>query len=220
MKVNRYRHLFSIGGQLHTFIRKFYEGKNWNFRRRIFIFVLQIRNKSPFSGKIITSFKIERMSLNSLTIWPKHKIEMQIIYDGRKVQVWEFVFRGLNIGKWSTGKHCDGDAVVRNMKTVLCQKGSTSCVRRKRRPQIVRPTLWVFTLCICALCAVATICPYGRERAAHPCHKWAPGALREGVIRLVGTNTGIEKQITNEPDSATGERKSGNIAGYGTSPCI
>ena len=29
----------------------------------------------------------------------KHKIEMQIIYDGRKVQVWEFVSQGLNIGK-------------------------------------------------------------------------------------------------------------------------
>ena len=27
---------------------------------------------------------------------------MQIIYDGRKVQVWEFVFQGLNIGKWET----------------------------------------------------------------------------------------------------------------------
>ena len=39
---------------------------------------------------------------------------MQIIYDGRKVQVWEFVSQGLNIGKWSTGKHCDGVAVVKN----------------------------------------------------------------------------------------------------------
>ena len=38
---------------------------------------------------------------------------MQLIYDGRKVQVWEFVFQGLNIVKWSTGKHCDGDAVVK-----------------------------------------------------------------------------------------------------------
>ena len=64
MKVNRCRHLFSIGGQLLTFIKKFYEGKNSNFGRRVFIFVLPIRNKSPFSGKIITSFKIERMSLN------------------------------------------------------------------------------------------------------------------------------------------------------------
>ena len=36
---------------------------------------------------------------------------MQVIYDGRKVQVWEFVSQGLNIGKWSTGKHCDGVAV-------------------------------------------------------------------------------------------------------------
>ena len=38
---------------------------------------------------------------------------MQIIYDGRKVQVWEFVSQGLNIGKWSTGKHCDGVVVVK-----------------------------------------------------------------------------------------------------------
>ena len=55
----------------------------------------------------------------------KHKIEMQIIYDGRKVQVWEFVSQGLNIGKWSTGKHCDGVAVVKNVKTIMCQEGGT-----------------------------------------------------------------------------------------------
>ena len=98
MKVNRCQHLFSIGGQILAFIRKFYEGNNSNFGRRVFIFVLPIRNKSPFSGKIITSFKIEKM-LNLLAIWPKHKIEMQIIYDGRKVQVWEFVSQDLNIDK-------------------------------------------------------------------------------------------------------------------------
>ena len=28
-------------------------------------------------------------------------------------QVWEFVFQSLNIGKWSTGKNCDGVAVVK-----------------------------------------------------------------------------------------------------------
>ena len=50
---------------------------------------------------------------------------MPIIDDGRKVQVWEFVFQGLNIGKWSTGKHCDGVAVVKNVKTDMCQKGAT-----------------------------------------------------------------------------------------------
>ena len=83
MKVNRCRHLFSIGGQLLTFIKKFYEGQKSNFGCRIFVFVLPIRNKSPFSGKIITSFKIERMSLDLLAIWPKHKIEMQIIYDDK-----------------------------------------------------------------------------------------------------------------------------------------
>ena len=47
---------------------------------------------------------------------------MQIIYDGRKVQVWEFVFQGLNIGKW---RHCDGVAVVKNVKTIMCQEGGT-----------------------------------------------------------------------------------------------
>ena len=50
---------------------------------------------------------------------------MQIIYDGRKVQVWEFAFQGLNIGKWSTGKHYDGVAVVKTVKTVMSQKGGT-----------------------------------------------------------------------------------------------
>ena len=79
---------------LHKEILRFFY-----FGRRIFIFVLPIRNKSSFSGKIITSLKIERISLNVLVIWPKHKIEMQIIYNGRKVQVWEFLFQGLNIGK-------------------------------------------------------------------------------------------------------------------------
>ena len=59
MKVNRCRHLFSIGGQILTFMRKFYEGKESNFGRRAFIFVLPIRSKSPSSGKILTSFKIE-----------------------------------------------------------------------------------------------------------------------------------------------------------------
>ena len=52
---------------------------------------------------------------------------MQILYDGRKVQVWEFVSQGMNIGKWSTGKHCDGVAVVKkkNVKTIMCQEGGT-----------------------------------------------------------------------------------------------
>ena len=42
------------------------------------------------------------------------------MYNGRKVQVLEFVSQGLNIGKWSTGKHCDGIAVVKNVKTIMC----------------------------------------------------------------------------------------------------
>ena len=35
------------------------------------------------------------------------------------------MFQGLNIGKWSTETNCDGVAVVKNMKTVMCQKGGT-----------------------------------------------------------------------------------------------
>ena len=46
---------------------------------------------------------------------------MQIIYDDKYVQVWEFVFRGLNIGKWCTGKHCDG-IDVKNVKTVVSRR--------------------------------------------------------------------------------------------------
>ena len=91
MKVNRCRHLFSIRGQILTFIRKFYEGKKSNFGRMVFIFVLPIQNKSPFSRELIASFKIERISLNLLAIWPKHKIEMRIIYDGK------YVLTGLGI---------------------------------------------------------------------------------------------------------------------------
>ena len=106
------------------------------FGRRVFIFVLPIRNKSPFSGKIITSFKIERMTLNLLAIRPKHKIEMQIIYDGRKVQVWEFVSQGLNIGKWSTGKHCGGVAVVKNVKTIVSRRWHSSFKRHEHETSV------------------------------------------------------------------------------------
>ena len=130
MNVNLCRHLFSIGGQLLTFIRKFYEGKKSNFGNRVFIFVFPIRNKSPFSGKIKTSFKVEKDVVKFIGNIAKHKIKLHIIYDGRKVpkylQVWVFAFQGLNIGKWSTGKHCDGVAVVKkNVKTIMCQKGGT-----------------------------------------------------------------------------------------------
>ena len=51
---------------------------------------------------------------------------MQIIYDGMYVQVWEFVFRGLNIGKWNTGKHCDGAAVKKNVKTIVSKRWQPS----------------------------------------------------------------------------------------------
>ena len=56
---------------------------------------------------------------------------MQIIYDGSKVQVWEFVSQGPNIGKWSTGKHCDGVAVVKNVKTIMRQEGGTLPLKKK-----------------------------------------------------------------------------------------
>ena len=68
MEVNRAYPLFSIGCQLFDFIWKFYEGKKSYFGRRVLIFVLPIRNKSPFSRKIITSFKIERMTLTSTVL--------------------------------------------------------------------------------------------------------------------------------------------------------
>ena len=100
--------------------------EKFDFGRREFIFVLLIRNKSLFSGKIITYFKIERMSLNVLAIWWKQKIEMQIIYDGRKVHVWEFVFHCLTMGKWNTGKHSDGVAVVNNVKPLYVKKVAPS----------------------------------------------------------------------------------------------
>ena len=53
------------------------------------------------------------------------KIEMQIIYDGRKVHVWEFVFQGLNIGKWNTETLWWGCCCKKKRKTVMCQKGGT-----------------------------------------------------------------------------------------------
>ena len=96
--------------------------KKSNFGRKVFIFALPVRNKSPSAEKILTFFKFDRMSFNLFAIWRKHKIDMQIIYDGRKVQVWEFVFQGPNIGKWSTGKHCDGVAVVKKRDKPLCVK--------------------------------------------------------------------------------------------------
>ena len=44
-------------------------------------------------------------------------------YIRRLFQSWVSPF---NIGKWSTGKRCDGVAVVKkNVKTIMCQKGGT-----------------------------------------------------------------------------------------------
>ena len=48
---------------------------------------------------------MKRMSLNLLAMWTKHKIEMQIMYDDRELQVCKYVFQGLNIGKCSKGIH-------------------------------------------------------------------------------------------------------------------
>ena len=64
--------------------------------RKVSIFVLTIRNKSLYSGKITTYLNIERMSLNLLTTLPKRRTEMQIIrsgVDGIKVQLWEAITR-------------------------------------------------------------------------------------------------------------------------------
>ena len=38
------------------------------------------------------------------------------------LQVWEFVIHGLNIGKWSTVKLCDGVAVVKTWKPSCVKK--------------------------------------------------------------------------------------------------
>ena len=73
---------------------------------------------------------------------------MQIVYDGRKVQVWEFVSQGLNIGKWSTGKHCDGVAVVKNVKTIMCQEGGTLplTIENQKQASAMNTTLRSFML--------------------------------------------------------------------------
>ena len=134
MKVNRCRHLFSIGGQILTFIRKFYEGKKSNFGRRVFIFVLPIRNKSPFSGKILTSFKIEGMSFN--------------IHIGN---IAETQNRDANHSRWQESKRLGlsvsgheywkmdhreklwwGCCCKKSVKAVMCQKGGTLSLTRAR----------------------------------------------------------------------------------------
>ena len=83
MKVNHCRHLFSIGGQLLTFIKKFYEGKNLILVVGYSYLFCQYEISHLSQEKKPTSFKIERMSLDLLAIWPKRKIEMQIIYDDK-----------------------------------------------------------------------------------------------------------------------------------------
>ena len=90
---------------------------------------------------------------------------MQIIYDGRKVQVWEFVSQGLNIGKWSIGKHCDGVAVVKNVKTIMCQEGGTLPLMEKH---------YVCTIRIAMVCrdagtgSVRETCPHNFEAVGAP----------------------------------------------------
>ena len=58
---------------------------------------------------------------------------MQIIYDGKYVQVLEFVFQGLNIGKWSTGKHVMGLLFKKNVKTIVSKMWHPSFFRRNSR---------------------------------------------------------------------------------------
>ena len=124
MKLNRYRHFFSTGGQILAFIRKFYEGKNRILVVGYSYLFCQYEISQLSQKKIITSFKFERMSLNLLATWPKHKIEIQIIYDDKYVHC-----TGLGIRvsrpdyrKMEHGKHSDGVYVVKTWKP-LCQKG-------------------------------------------------------------------------------------------------
>ena len=49
------------------------------------------------------------------------------------LQVWEFVSQGLNIGKWSTGKHGDGVAVVKKTWKPLCVK--QTCTKVPKDPR-------------------------------------------------------------------------------------
>ena len=67
MKVNRADPLFSIGCQLFAFIWKFYEGKN-----RILVegysYLFCQYEIVTLLRKNLTSFKIERMTLNLLAI--------------------------------------------------------------------------------------------------------------------------------------------------------
>ena len=67
-----------------------------NVGRKVSLFVLTIRNKSLYSGNIITYLKIERMSLNLLTTLPKKITDMKIIcsgVDGIKAELWEAITR-------------------------------------------------------------------------------------------------------------------------------
>ena len=98
MKINRCRHLFSIGGQLLTFIRKFYEGKKSNFGRRVFMFVLPIRNVTLLrkNNNFLQNRKdVVKFIGNMAETQNSDANRLRC----RKVQVWEFAFQGLNIGK-------------------------------------------------------------------------------------------------------------------------
>ena len=52
------------------------------------------------------------------------------------------MFQGLNIGKWSTGKHCDEVAIVKNVKTDMCQKGGTLSLNRSLLMTLVQVLIW------------------------------------------------------------------------------
>ena len=74
--------------------------------------------------KIITFFKIERMTLNLLAIWPKHKIEMQTIYIGRYVSTGLGIrVSGPEYRKMEHRETLKLGCCCENVKTVMCQKG-------------------------------------------------------------------------------------------------
>ena len=105
------------------------------------------------------------MSLNLLAIWSKHKIETQLIYNCRQAQVWEFVFQGLDIGKWNTEKHCDWVAGVKNVKTVMCQKGGTlslTLVGSFARCVLLLSVLRMFSLAVLPVHQCCSLYPYSQ----------------------------------------------------------
>ena len=136
-------------------------------RGKVSKFVLTIRNKSLYSGKIKTYLNIERMSLNLLITLPKKITEMQIFcsgVDGIKVQLWEAMrvtgheYRKMDYGvalRW--GCYCQNRLVskrwhpsfnphLQNNKIHLELCRRVSSARSAEIPQYVL-SLWVRNVC-------------------------------------------------------------------------